>query len=79
VENALEELVGRASAEDLDAAVDVACRVIADDTARIAAHADQQKARTLALEQEAADLQWQISMLLGFTVGELLEPPPRDR
>ncbi|MEU0823181.1 hypothetical protein [Streptomyces mirabilis] len=78
VTSALEGFAGRASEEELDAAVDVACRVIADDTARIEAHADQQKARTLALEQETADVQWQIDMLAGFTIEELLESPDKD-
>lgn len=45
VKSALEEFAGRASVKDLDAAVDMACRVIADDTARIEAHADRYAAQ----------------------------------
>lgn len=72
----LEDFSGRASEDELDAAVDLACRVIADDTARIKAEADQVAGQVAGLEQQAADVGWQISMLLDFTLGQLLDPPP---
>lgn len=72
---------------ELDAATELACQVIADDTARIAAHAERQKAlvdeyeaRVRMLEQEAAELGWQVVMVLGFTVGEIPQAEsPEDR
>lgn len=45
LEKALAEFAGRAgSDEELEAAVDLVCRVIADDTARLTALGDQRKA-----------------------------------
>ncbi|KOU54209.1 hypothetical protein [Streptomyces sp. WM6378] len=66
VESALEGFAGQASEDELEEAVDLACRVISDDTARIGAHADQQGARVRELEQ-------QIDMLLDTTIREILE------
>jgi hypothetical protein len=86
VQAALEDFAGRASEDKLNAAVDLACKVIADDTARIRARGDRHKAETdglaaqvAELEQQAAELEWQLNMQLGFALGELLDPPPGGR
>lgn len=78
VQAALEDFASGASEEELDAAVDLACKVIADDTARIQARGDRDKAETDRLAKEAAEVEWQVNMLLGFTIGELLDPHPGD-
>ncbi len=46
VQAALEDFAGRASEEKLKAAVDLACQVIADDTARIKARGDRHADRS---------------------------------
>ncbi|MEU5952348.1 hypothetical protein [Streptomyces sp. NPDC047525] len=60
VKSALEELAERGSAEDVDAAMDLACRVIADDTARLQARADQAEARLRMLTDEAREVGRQV-------------------
>jgi hypothetical protein len=82
VQAALEDFAGRVSDDELDATVDAACKVIADDTARIRARGDRYKAeaarlaaQTAGLEQQAAELEWQLNMRLGFALGELFDPP----
>ncbi|MEV0319894.1 hypothetical protein ACIBKX_17350 [Streptomyces sp. NPDC050658] len=60
VKNALAELAERGSPEDVDAAMDLACRVIADDTARIQARADRAEARLQALTDEAREVGRQV-------------------
>ncbi|MGW0828331.1 hypothetical protein [Streptomyces sp. NPDC002845] len=78
VKAALEDFADRASEDELDAAVDLACTVIADDTARITARGDRDKAEADRLAAKTAELEWQIDMQVGFTIGELLDPPPGD-
>jgi hypothetical protein len=60
VKSALEELAGRGSAEEVDAAMDLACQVIADDTARIQTRADQAEARLRMLTDEAREVGRQV-------------------
>ncbi|MFG2653328.1 hypothetical protein [Streptomyces sp. NPDC048436] len=60
VKSALEELAERGSPEDVDAAMDLACQVIADDTARIQARADQAEARLRMLSDEAREVGRQV-------------------
>ncbi|MGQ4390536.1 hypothetical protein [Streptomyces sp. SAS_270] len=69
---ALEDFAGRATGAELDAAVDLTCKLIADDTARIKARGDQDLAEVNQLKAQVTDLEWQINMLLGFAVGEFL-------
>ncbi|MFI9176091.1 hypothetical protein [Streptomyces lincolnensis] len=75
VQAALEDLAGRVRPDELAAAVDLACKVIADDTARITARGDQTKSEADRLHKEVGDLEWQVDMLIGFTIGELSDPP----
>lgn len=60
VKGALEELAERGSAEEVDAAMDLACQVIADDTARLQARADQAEARLRMLTDEAREVERQV-------------------
>ncbi|MFF5933436.1 hypothetical protein [Streptomyces sp. NPDC012508] len=60
VKRALEDFALVAGDEDLDAAVDQACAVIAAETARITAVADQREARIAELEVQARALQEEI-------------------
>ncbi|WP_367038743.1 hypothetical protein [Streptomyces sp. Je 1-332] len=60
VKNALEELAERGSPEDVDSAMDLACRVIEDDTARLQARADQAEARLRMLTDEAREVERQV-------------------
>lgn len=60
VKSALEELAERGSPEDVDAAMDLACQVIADDTARLQARADQAEARLRMLTNEAREVERQV-------------------
>ncbi|MEU6986513.1 hypothetical protein ABZ946_24290 [Streptomyces sp. NPDC046324] len=60
VKRALEEFALVAGNEELDAAVDQACAVIAAETARISAVADQREARIAELEVQARALQEEI-------------------
>lgn len=60
VKSALEELAERGSAEDVDAAMELACQVIADDTARLQARADQAEARLRMLTDEAREVGRQV-------------------
>ncbi|WP_314416211.1 hypothetical protein [Streptomyces sp. DSM 40484] len=70
---ALEDFASRATHAGLDAAVDLTCQVIAEDTARTRARGDQAAALVKELAAQAADLEWQINMLVGFTAGEFLD------
>ncbi|MGW7086920.1 hypothetical protein [Streptomyces sp. BA2] len=65
VKNALEELAERGSPEDVDAAMDLACRVIEDDTARLQARADQAEARLRMLTDEAREVERQVDAHAG--------------
>lgn len=83
VQAALKDFAGRASDEELEAAVELACKAIADDTARVRARGDRDKAeadqlaaQAAGLKREVAELEWQLNMQLGFTLGEQLDPPP---
>ncbi|MEW2121794.1 hypothetical protein AB0945_43095 [Streptomyces sp. NPDC005474] len=84
LEKALAEFAGRAGSDaELEAAVDLVCRVIADDTARLTAVGDQrkaeaelQKAKMRGLEREVAEVRWQADMAVGFALGEILQPGP---
>ncbi|MFM9584246.1 hypothetical protein [Streptomyces caniscabiei] len=49
---------------------------MAEDTERIIARAERDKAEAERLEKQADDVRWQVDMLLGFTLGKLLGPPP---
>ncbi|MFF9915407.1 hypothetical protein [Streptomyces sp. NPDC013457] len=60
VKRALEEYAAVAGDEELDAAVELACEVIAAETARITAVADQREARIAELEAQARALQVEI-------------------
>lgn len=60
VKGALEELAERGSAEDVDAAMELACQVIADDTSRLQARADQAEARLRMLTDEAREVERQV-------------------
>ena len=60
VKSALEELAERGSPEDVNAAMDLACQVIADDTARLQARADQAEARLRTLTDEAREVGRQV-------------------
>ncbi|MFE7951258.1 hypothetical protein [Streptomyces sp. NPDC057426] len=60
VKRALEDFAVVAADEELDAAVELACSVIAAETARITAVADQREARIAALEAQARALQEEI-------------------
>ncbi|MEU7038512.1 hypothetical protein ABZ958_33265 [Streptomyces sp. NPDC046237] len=60
VKRALEDFALVAGDEELDAAVDQACAVIAAETARITAVADQREARIAELEVQARALQEEI-------------------
>ncbi|MFE5614327.1 hypothetical protein [Streptomyces sp. NPDC056470] len=60
VKRALEDFAAVAGDEELDAAVELACAVIAAETARITAVADQREARIAELEAEARALQEEI-------------------
>ncbi|MFJ3804700.1 hypothetical protein ACIPSJ_51665 [Streptomyces sp. NPDC090088] len=77
VETALEDFAGRACGDELDAAVDVACRVIADDTARIKARGERDKAVANRLAAEAAELEWQLVSLSANSSVRLLKPADR--
>ncbi|MDG4861937.1 hypothetical protein P8605_27730 [Streptomyces sp. T-3] len=61
VESALKELATRAGPEEVDAAVDVVCRVIEDGTARINALADQHEAKAQELERQVRELEQHVS------------------
>lgn len=65
VKSALGELAERGSPEDVDAAMDLACQVIADDTARIQARADQAEARLQMLTDEAREVERQVDRHAG--------------
>ncbi|MEU7113044.1 hypothetical protein [Streptomyces sp. NPDC046182] len=60
VKRALEDFALVADDEELDAAVDQACAVIAAETARITAVADQREARIAELEVQARAVQEEI-------------------
>ncbi|MEU7011910.1 hypothetical protein [Streptomyces sp. NPDC046332] len=60
VKRALEDFALVADDEELDAAVDRACAVIAAETARITAVADQREARIAELEVQARAVQEEI-------------------
>ncbi|MGW6057674.1 hypothetical protein [Streptomyces sp. NPDC055189] len=75
VKSALEELSERASAEDVNAAMDLACQVIADDTARLQARADQAEARLQALTDEAREVGRQVD---AHAAAEGAAQPPRE-
>ncbi|MFG2772897.1 hypothetical protein [Streptomyces sp. NPDC048350] len=60
VKRALEDFALVAGDEELDAAVDQACAVIAAETARITAVADQREARIAELEVQARAVQEEI-------------------
>ncbi|MGW5861530.1 hypothetical protein ACWFRJ_05060 [Streptomyces sp. NPDC055239] len=75
VKSALEELAERGSAEDVEAAMDLACQVIADDTARLQARADQAEARLRMLTDEAREVGRQVDAHAGTE--ESAAPPAR--
>ncbi|MEV8313657.1 hypothetical protein AB0Q95_05740 [Streptomyces sp. NPDC059900] len=74
VKSALEELAERSSAQDVDAAMDLACQVIADDTARLQARADQAEARLRMLTDEAREVGRQVDA----HAAEESAPAPRE-
>lgn len=79
VKSALEELAERGSAEDVDAAMDLACRVIADDTARLQARADQAEARLRMLTDEAREVGRQVDAHAEAENSAAGPQPPAER
>ncbi|MFB7368971.1 hypothetical protein ACFC0D_03905 [Streptomyces sp. NPDC056222] len=76
VKRALEDFARTADDAQLNAAVDRACAVIAADTARITAVADQREAGIAELEAQARALQQEIDELAAETAGRLVDNAP---
>ncbi|MFG2500478.1 hypothetical protein ACGFSB_19955 [Streptomyces sp. NPDC048441] len=76
VKSALEEVAERGTPEDVDAAMELAYQVIADDTARIQARADQAEARLRMLTEEAREVGRQVDLHTAAE-GAAAEPPAR--
>ncbi|WP_329112317.1 hypothetical protein [Streptomyces sp. NBC_01353] len=78
VKRALDDFARTAGDEQLNAAVDQACAVIAADTARITAVADQREAGIAELEAQARALQKELDELAAETAVRLVDHPPAD-